>query len=335
MEHIMQQEVRFATFNVCNLALPGVRFYDNQEPYTPAQYDAKVAWIAQRIDHLDADVIAFQEIFAQAALKDVLARTRKYRHAQHAGFDPQPQDGRLTPSVALISRLPLAAGAAAYTDLPRNLSVPLPGVAEAMTRFTRPVLHAQVMLTNELVINVFVVHLKSKRPDYRNGENDADPYQRGVAMLRSLIRRGAEALGLRHLLTDFVHGNRVPLIVLGDFNDVAASVTTQLVMGAGQRGKNGFDNRLFESYRIQSRRDPLRDVGYTFIHEGNYETIDHVLVSEEFNPASRYAVGEVLDVTYLNDQIALKAPEASDHGAVSVRIKLYGAAGNTSERPPP
>ena len=25
-------------------------------------------------------------------------------------------------------------------------------------------------------------------------------------------------------------------------------------------------------------------------------TIDHVLVSEEFNPASRYAVGEVLDV---------------------------------------
>ncbi len=320
----MQQEIRFATFNLYNLALPGMKFYDNLEPYTPAEYDAKIAWTARQIDLLDADVIGFQEIFSQAALKDVLARSQKYRHAQHAGFDPMPQAGRLTPSVALVSRLPLAAGAAAYADFPRNLSVPLAEVTEPMTRFTRPVLHAQVVLSKELVINVFVVHLKSKRPDYRNGEHDDDPYQLGTAVLRSLVRRGAEALGLRYLLTDYVKGNRVPLVVMGDFNDVAAAVSTQLVMGSGRRGKNGFDDRLFESYRIQSRRDPLRDVGYTHMHDGNVETIDHVLVSEEFNPASRFAIGEVLDVAYLNDHVVLRPPEASDHGVVLVRIKLYG-----------
>jgi endonuclease/exonuclease/phosphatase family metal-dependent hydrolase len=54
-------------------------------------------------------------------------------------------------------------------------------------------------------------------------------------------------------------------------------------------------------------------------------TIDHVLVSEEFNPASRGAVGEVLDVTYLNDHLLQDKPEASDHGQVLVRLRLYGA----------
>lgn len=44
----MQQEIRFATFNVLNLAPPGLRFYDGIEPYTPEQYDAKVAWLARK-----------------------------------------------------------------------------------------------------------------------------------------------------------------------------------------------------------------------------------------------------------------------------------------------
>lgn len=322
----MQQEIRFATFNLCNLALPGMKFYDNLEPYTPAEYDAKIVWIARQIDLLDADVIGFQEIFSQAALKEVLARSQKYQHAQHLGFDPVPQADRLTPSVALVSRLPLAAAAAVYTDLPRNLSTPLPGVAEPMTRFTRPVLHAQLVLPNALAMHVFVVHLKSKRPDYRNGEHDADPYEIGLATLRSLIRRGTETLGLRYLLTDFMQGNRMPLIVMGDFNDVAAAVSTQLVMGGGRQGKNGFDHRLFDSYRIQSLRDPLRDVGYTHIHEGNLDTIDHILVSEEFNPASRFAIGDVLEVNYLNDHVVLREQHTSDHGAVLARIRLFAPA---------
>lgn len=321
----MQQEIRFATFNLCNLALPGTIFYDNLEPYTVARYEAKIDWIARQLDTIDADVIGFQEVFSQAALKDVLARTDKYKHAQHVGVDPDPQAGSLTPNVALVSRLPLAAGTACHADFPRGLSIDLPGVPEPMTRFTRPVLHARIMLSNELIINVFVVHLKSKRPDYRNGEHDDDPCQHGMAVLRSLMRRSAEALGLRYLLTECVQGNRVPLVVMGDFNDAAAAVSTQLVMGSGRSANSGFDDRLFETCRIQSHGNPLRDVGFTHMHEGAYDTVDHILVSEEFNPASRFAIGEVLDVIYVNDHVVLRQPETSDHGVVLVRIRLYGA----------
>jgi endonuclease/exonuclease/phosphatase family metal-dependent hydrolase len=321
----MQQELRFATFNVCNLALPGMKYYEDQLPYSAAEYEAKTSWIAQQLDRLDADVIGLQEIFAQAALKDVLAKTQKYRAAQHIGFDPDPHADHLTPSVALISRLPVVDGARAFHPLPGNLAVNLPGTLQPVTHFTRPVLHAHIQATPELLIHVFVCHLKSKLPDYRSDASDEHPDQTGIAMLRSLIRRGTDALGLRTLLADASREKRVPTIVMGDFNEVAGAISTQMVMGLGRYPANGCDNRLFESYRIQSRRDPLRDVGYTHLHDGNYETIDHILVSEEFNPASAAAIGEVMEVLYLNDHMLFRQPHMSDHGLVLARILLHGS----------
>lgn len=317
--------LRFATFNVLNLALPGLRFYDNIEPHSPEHYDARLSWLAQQLDRLDADVIALQEIFSQEAVPQLLARTRLYRNAVHVGHQPAFKDGKLTPAVALISRLPL--GKVNYiSELPQSLAVPLPEIPDTMTHFTRPVLQAEVLLSPQCTLKLFVVHLKSKRPDYRNGEREENQQQLGAAVLRSLIRRATEALGLRYLVSEAMQGQRTPVMVMGDFNDIASAVSTQLVMGLGRPGASGIDERLFDSYRIQTRRDPLRDIGFTHVHEGIYETIDHVLVSEDFNPASGLASGEVLDVTYVNDHVTLPSPLASDHGAVLVRIRLSDSA---------
>ena len=239
----MQQEIRFATFNVLNLARPGLRFYDGTEPYTEEQYDAKISWLARQFDRLDADVIALQEVFSQDAVREVMARSERYRDALHIGFDPEP--GKLTPSVALVTRLPLAGEPVKHLALPRGLAVPLLDLKEAMTRFTRPVLQVPVLLAPGLALNIFVVHLKSKRPDYRTDDNETDPASVGAAVLRSMVRRGAEALGLRYLLSDFTAGRRVPVMVMGDFNDVADAVPTQMVLGGG-RGPNGHDERMFE-----------------------------------------------------------------------------------------
>src|SRR4051794_9401870 len=136
---IMQQEIRFATFNVYNLAPPGVKLYDNLEPITPGEYEAKLAWTARQLDLLDADVIGFQEIFSQAALREVLSRTRRYRDAIHLGEDPDPAAERLTPSVALVSRLPLAGPGAALPLFPSGIELP-PGTRDP-GRFTRAPLH--------------------------------------------------------------------------------------------------------------------------------------------------------------------------------------------------
>ncbi|WP_426103057.1 endonuclease/exonuclease/phosphatase family protein [Massilia sp. TSP1-1-2] len=313
----MQQEIRFATFNAYNLAPPGVQLYDNLLPATAEEYEAKLDWTARQIDLLDADVIGFQEIFSQAALREALARTRLYRDAVHVGFDPDPAAERLTPSVALVSRLPLAAPGVALGDYPAGVAL-ADGTRDA-EQFSRAVIHAAVVVSPDVAVDVVVVHLKSKRPDYRNGDNSEDPLLFGMACLRSLVRRGTEAVALRVLLTTMARNNKRAQIVLGDFNDVADAVTTTIVLGVG----TPMSGRLFDAYQLQQRQDHLRHVGFSMLHDGNYTTIDHILVSEEFNPALPNAIGEVVDVVYLNDHVVLELPAASDHGQVLARIRLF------------
>jgi endonuclease/exonuclease/phosphatase family metal-dependent hydrolase len=315
----MQQELRFATFNVCNLAPPGVKLYDNLAPSTQAEYEAKLDWTAQQLDLLDADLIGFQEIFSQGTLKEVLARTRLYRDAAHLGFDPDPAAMRLTPSVALVSRLPVAAPATQLVDFPRGIELP-PGSRDA-ARFTRAPLHAVIAAAPGLLIDVVVVHLKSRRPDYRAGDTGEDPALYALACLRSLVRRGTEAAALRVLLTEMGRAERRPRVVLGDFNDVADSVTTSIVLGAG----TPLGDRLYDARAVQQRADHARHLSFSTVHEGHYSTIDHILVSEQFNGNLDGAIGAVVDVVYLNDHLDLGLAQASDHGQVLARIRLHAA----------
>jgi len=313
----MQQELRFATFNAFNLAPPGVKLYDNLVPSTPEQYEAKLAWTARQIDLIDADVIGFQEIFSQAALRAALARTTKYCHAAHIGFDPDPAAPRLTPSVALVTRLPQAQAAAQLVDFPAGIDMP-PGSRDA-ERFTRAPLHVALQVTPDLVIDVVVVHLKSRRPDYRNGDSGDDPQLYALACLRSLVRRGTEAAALRVLLADMARSQKRPRIVMGDFNDVSDAVTTGIVMGVGAP----LGERLFDACQLQRHFDCQRDVAFSCVHDGRYSTIDHVLVSEDFHRDLPNAIGEVVDVISLNDHLLLGLPEASDHGQVIARLRLF------------
>ena len=317
----MQQEIRFATFNVCNLAPAGAKLYDNLDPLSPAQYDAKAEWTARQIDLLDADVIGFQEIFSQAALRDVLSRTRHYRAAALAGHDAMDAAGRMLPTVALVSRLPLAGAGVAWVNFPAGVSV---SADDNVCHFARAPLHVQVILPGGQLTDVVVVHLKSRRPDYRHGDgSDAIAY--ALANLRSLQRRGAEAVALRVLASELGHSNR-PRIVLGDFNDIANAVTTSIVMGAGAPCEPGMEmrERLYDANAIALRQDAARHAGYTNIHDSAYMTIDHILVSEHFHAASPRAIGVLQEVTYLNDHLLLGLPHASDHGQVLARIKLLG-----------
>lgn len=327
----MHQEIRFATFNLYNLASSGATLYANLAPLTAAQYEAKLNWSAQQLDALDADVVGFQEVFSQAALDQVLARTRLYRNAQRVGFDPDPALARLTPSVALVSRLPLAGPALAHARFPDGVALP-PGSRDDAS-FTRPVLHVQVMLPGSRQVDVLVVHLKSRLPDYRNDDAGDATLLQAMANLRSLIRRGTEAVALRVLLSDLRRRTGRPSIVLGDFNDALDAVTTSIVLGADANDEAGqkLAGRMFDSARIQLRQDDLRHRAYTNIHDGHAMTIDHILLSEDFHPASGNAIGVVQDVIYLNQHLQQALPEASDHGQVLARIRLYGAPASSAQ----
>lgn len=63
-----------ASFNVKNLIGPDREYYEFQS-YTPEEYAWKEDWLADQLLALNADVVGFQEIFEEDALRDVVSET--------------------------------------------------------------------------------------------------------------------------------------------------------------------------------------------------------------------------------------------------------------------
>ena len=101
------RDLSFATFNLLNLQVPGGITYDAGEPPLRDDaagreaYDRKIRWTGERIRLLDAEVIAFQELWSREALEAAFAAAELT-----ADYDLVARDapGRGKPQVALAVR---------------------------------------------------------------------------------------------------------------------------------------------------------------------------------------------------------------------------------------
>ncbi len=320
----MQQEIRLATFNVRNLVLPDTAYYDDLPAYTQDEYEAKTEWIAKKIDQSDADVIGFQEIFSKRTLEHVIAKTQRYRDAELICFDQNISPVTLRPQVALLTRLPMAGSAQSHQIFPRQFEITLPITETVINHFSRPVLEAPVLLPNGQILNIYVVHLKSKRPDFLNFVNKSDPYQYGLAALRSLMRRSADALGVRALVSEFRANNALPIAILGDFNDFSLAVTTTIVSGQEHESEQPLSPfyKLYDCYEIQTDPALNQDKILRFMEENGTARIDHIFVSEEFTEETGYITGAVKRMSYLPNEGGPELIEMSDHTLALATIRL-------------
>ncbi len=192
-----------ASFNVKNLIGPDKEFYEFQS-YTPEEYAWKEDWMAQQLFSMDADIIGFQEIFEEDALRDVIAEAdrigiesndavlpsksksyrkkaifRKLGYTPYTGstlaFAPNANDtglpGKRRPGVAILSRFGFVGEPEIIQDLDEPLDIPLRDLAGEgaghyrLPRLSRPILKARVPVGNR-TITVFNCHLKSKLGEY-------------------------------------------------------------------------------------------------------------------------------------------------------------------------
>jgi endonuclease/exonuclease/phosphatase family metal-dependent hydrolase len=333
--------LRIATINCLNLALAGRRTYEGFAPYTPDEYIAKTQWLATLLDRLAADFVLVQEVFHEQALSDVVRQTASRGRA--FGFAaPLADENNTKPRLGLVWRQPWQPRIESIADLPPGCAVPVPERGEH-TQFSRPLLRAAVPLSSGTPLTLLNVHLKSRRPEFVDGERSDDPCAEARAQLRSLIIRGAEAAALRRLVVESTHRSRAPLVVAGDFNDAPGAVTTQIVADTSWKPEDRpqRDCMLFDAFDVVRRLGPGRgrDVAYTVLHGGEPERIDHVLVSEEFVAQSKHAIGHVAAVEVLADHLVERRRAASeradpigvdlgrifpDHAAVCVTIVLDG-----------
>jgi endonuclease/exonuclease/phosphatase family metal-dependent hydrolase len=320
---------RVGTFNLSNLALPERDFYPG-EAYSRDDYLKKLTWIGRQLDRMKVDIVGFQEVFHQGALKEALHRSEYHR--QHTIV--MAEGAGRGPGLALATRFPVL-DQRVYEDFPPGSSLALDGAELPIRQFSHPVLAVDLALTDTIQCTVFVIHLKSKRPTLADGIDRGDPVEVAKGYARSLIRRAAEATALRCILMEVLQDRRYPVIVMGDVNDNHTAVTTQIVAGQPpwecwpyRKKAPVWDVLLYQVKDIQARLG-YGDHYYTHIHNGHYDSLDHIMVSEEFAAQNRDRIGRVTYVSVYNDHLFDQTlldetiePWKSDHGQVVATIEL-------------
>ncbi|HIK45899.1 MAG TPA: endonuclease/exonuclease/phosphatase family protein, partial [Leptolyngbyaceae cyanobacterium M65_K2018_010] len=237
------------------------------------------------------------------------------------------------------TRFPIL-GQRIYSEFPAGSTLDIDGAELPLREFSHPVLAVDLALTEQIQCTVFVVHLKSKRPMLPDGVDRSDPMETAKGQARSLIRRAAEATALRGLLMAVLRDRRYPVIVMGDVNDNHTAVTTEIVAGQPpwecwpyRKKAPVWDVLLYQVKDIQARLG-YGDHYYTHIHNGHYDSLDHIMVSEEFAAQNRDRLGRVTYVSVYNDHIFDQTlleetiePWKSDHGQVVATIELEAPQG--------
>jgi len=333
-------QISFATFNLRNLQLPGEFTYPGTAPLTESQYNNKIGWAADKLLEVDADVIAFQELWNRDALDDVFAAAGLADNYDRVTSD---QVGSIGNAVAI--KAPHQRTFSTWIEeFPDDFILKKRGgssgenpdlkIGVAIDNFSRPVLRVTVQphvpgVADAPAIVVFAAHLKSKRPT-RLDSQDRDlpgltaPDRRALGSALSTIRRTAEAAALRMVVNTAMASTATPVVVMGDINDGQLSNTVNILSdqpkyrlfaasGVGRRSSNG----LYLTATMQEYRS-LRDVYYTHIYQGIRESLDHVLVSQHFYDYSANRVWTFNEMRLFNDHLDDKdeASHVSDHAIV-------------------
>ena len=311
-------EFRVGSFNLRNLTIPNFRFYENLI-YSQEEYHQKIHWCSQQLQNMNADIVSFQEVFHSQPLKELCIRSGLY------GTNPNiicPSCDEEEPRVALLSTFPIIEWKQ-HTELPHSCQT------EEFVSFRRPFIEAiiEIPIANSTqLVRVFSVHLKSKRALMV----DEDPLEiEGVCkgLARSLRLRAQEAIGIRNIIQQRIE---IPTIVMGDFNDTAGSVTSQIIRGPYLHSDHPKEiiekfaqSRLSNTHEIARRRSS-QDMNYTYVFNGQYETVDHIFVSNHF----RHPNGKIVHYQTYTDHLmdrkdSMQPVHTSDHGQVVATLDLF------------
>lgn len=343
-----------ASFNSRNLVNPGVVYYQTNR-YSQAAYNRKVAWMAEQLFRMDADIVCLQEVFHPEPVDDIVRRYQRLANERHSASRAErskynvvwhlpnldaTEDNPL-PGLALLSRGPVLeqVGIQDISADPIELAES-DGLRYSLSKLSRPIMAARVELEFGVQAWVFNAHLKSKRPLYPEDSTADEPenfdfYGRAEGSFRSLALRAGEALALRRATLERLTGSDQPVFVVGDLNDGLGAVTTEMVRGEMPfRGwafdiRRGFwDVEMYSAVRTHLRRTEDASI-YTHVFNGHYDTLDHILVSQEFFFRNPRRIGDVTFARVYNDHLtdfsvtgAPSLGDASDHGQVVARFVL-------------
>ena len=332
-------QLKIATCNLYNLNAPGKRIYSDPDGWDLDAYNRKIDWTAEKILQIQSDVFGFQELWHIDALKNVLDASGLAD--EYTLLVPKDHDGHKIVCAAAVKKELLVGSAEWITSFPNIFLLDSQGddaqtseISVKIDTFSRPVLHFKIKpRSNGKTIDVFVCHFKSKAPTkiYHEAWYDKGTYSRhseAIGSALSTIRRTAEATALRMMLTELTKDTDTPVIVLGDLNDAQHSNTLNILSGQpnyllSNWSTGGSDTDLYSVGTLQEYRSQ-RDVYYTHIHQNSRESLDHILVSQEFYDNSKKRLWGFKGMEIFNDHLNSNLHEedgSSDHGIVTASFE--------------
>lgn len=330
-----------ATFNLYNLNEPGLPIYTDKEGWSRDEYALKIEWTARQLRELNSDVFGFQELWHADSLAAAIVAADLAD--EYEMVVPDDTDGAGIVCGAAVRKGLLSGEPEWISDFPEGFLLhssgddpQTPQIEVNIDGFSRPVLHFTIKpRKSEPNVHVYVCHFKSKGETkvYNEGwfKRDRDLYsnhQKNLGAALSTIRRTAEAAALRFLLSDLMKDSDVPVIVLGDINDGQHSNTANILTEQPRYlvgdSRGGGDVVLYTAQTLQEYRD-TRDVYYTHVYQDMRESLDHILVSQEFYDNSRKRRWIFDGMLVNNDHLNFddhKARGTNDHGIIRAAFKF-------------
>ncbi len=343
------RELSFTSFNLYNLNEAGLPIYSDTNGWSVEEYTKKIDWTSFVLKVMEADVFGFQELWHKTSLEKAFTK---------AGLDkdfdllvPEGHAGQKIVCAGAVRKGLLVGEPEWITDFPDTFKLQSHGddaqtaeISVQIDKFSRPVLHFQIEPRDDREpIHVFVCHFKSKGPTkifregwYRDDKEKYKNHTEAIGAALSTIRRTAEATALRLILTDITKKTDTPVIVLGDINDGVHSNTLNILGGQPRYltglSSGGADTDLYTAQVLQTYRSE-RDVYYTHVFQGTRESLDQILVSQEFYDNSRRRIWSFDGLIVNNDHLNTddhKANGTNDHGIIRAAFK-YKPAKDKSE----
>ncbi|MCF1428444.1 MAG: endonuclease/exonuclease/phosphatase family protein [Shewanella sp.] len=329
--------LRFATINLLNFIEPPLACYESDNIYFHAQWQSKCDWLTCYIQRQQPDVIAFQEVFSPAALIQLLA---PMGFSLVAVEEPGLAEGYIynRPINMIASRFPVLEQGEVTVE---------PQVCQAMGleigfSFSRRPVWCRVQLPLIGQCDLYAVHLKSKRPSLDLGSIGAITVPDAVqTMSRQLGRasadllRGAEAAMLMYSIIARRSQDRLPIALMGDFNDGLGSTVLDVLhidnqidawlAASPDRREAGVDfYGLRDSFHLHCLHVGAIDRTPTHYWGGHGNVLDYILLSCEFDPRSSMSTMDVTDFRVCDRHLfgpeSLHERESSDHAPVLVEL---------------
>lgn len=286
----MTTTIRIGTFNLEN--------FDDQAGQEPS-LATRIAIMRPQLERMRADILCLQEVNSQGAganrnleaLEQLISGTA---YQNYACVFTTPKDSTLpfdVRNLVILSRFPILSSESIYqtnqfSPSYRRITAILPETQAQKILWERPILSARIDLGNNVVLQLFNVHLKSKIPSDIPGQKDGQyvwlsDSAWAEGMFISSMKQFGQAIQLRSKVDELFNQAEAagfePLIAIGgDFNAEPESIPLSALRGPVEETGNP---ALTQRVLVPCENTVPASSRYSLFHLGQGQMIDHILAS--------------------------------------------------------